>query len=404
MNAASWYLDAARRYDTANRETLEWILARSAGSDFLDTKVNPITGADYGAADGLRGGGWTYGWIQGRGLEALASFARHYAQSDPALAARLEARAGLLYRAVGSLLDETGHAYFLYGADGPVRAADMEPQRPAPDIYTYSDAFVAKGLVAAAALVAPEELDLRLDHLRRVIAAVEDGRFQMSETGPLSAEAVASEPDDFGPRMILLGSAGMLHRAGLSEATGFADRFIDDVLDRYMDPATGILFNVPGEEPRNLGHTVEFVGFALDHLHHRDGRDDRVGRLGSLLERALAAGLRTPGIPLLVDVATGEPASDYHPWWSVAETIRATALLAATGRSEGAGELWRKADRAFFGSFWQPGRGYAHQTLGTDGPVDYVPATPDLDPAYHTALSLRAAEVAARAIARNEGN
>lgn len=403
MTAKDWYAQAAARYDRANRETLDWLLARSAASDFLDTKVNPITGAEYGASDGLRGPQWVYGWIQGRGLEALASFAAHYAARDPGLSARLEARVLGLYPRVASLLDAGGHGYFLYGPDGPVRAATGEPQTPSPEIYTYSDAFLAKGLVAAAALVAPEDLDRWLAYLDRVIEAIEDGRFQMSETGELSTEAVAAQPDDFGPRMILLGGAGMLRRIGLGTRTGFADRFIDHVLDSYIDPATGTLFNVPGESLRNLGHTVEFVGFALDHLHDRPGTQGRVAELGALLLRTLDAGLGTPGIPLFYDAGRGAPASPYYPWWPVAEAIRAAALLAQAGAAEAAQSYWEKADRAFFDHYWQPGRGYAHQTLGVDGPVDYVPATPDLDPAYHTSLSLRAAETAARALARNEG-
>ena len=36
-------------------------------------------------------------------------------------------------------------------------------------------------------------------------------------------------------------------------------------------------------------------------------------------------------------------------------------------------------------------RGFAYQARTMEGPVDYVPATPDLDPGYHTGLSLLAA-------------
>jgi len=33
----------------------------------------------------------------------------------------------------------------------------------------------------------------------------------------------------------------------------------------------------------------------------------------------------------------------------------------------------------------------AYQTMTKEGPIDWVPATPDLDPGYHTGLSLLAA-------------
>lgn len=87
---------AVARYENANREMLEWMLPRPAlHGAFLDTKVDALTGRGYGAADGLRGPDWIYGWIQGRGLEALATFAHHYRTHDPALAERLSVRCGL---------------------------------------------------------------------------------------------------------------------------------------------------------------------------------------------------------------------------------------------------------------------------------------------------------------------
>lgn len=407
----AWLTLTARRYDSANRQALGWMLARPPAGPFLDTKVNPLTGADYGPGDGQRGPGWVHGWIQGRGLEALVTFARDLAESDPALSARLLARARPLYAALDGLVARDGHGAFLYRNGCPVQAV-------AGDIYTYSDAFFAKGLVAAAALFAPDDLPRHLDYLMRVIAAVEDHRFQMDESTAIGPQALAAQPDDFGPFMILLGAAGMLHRVGLDAQTGFADRFIAHILDHYDDPATGLLWTVPGEGRRNPGHSIEFAGFALDHLRHRPPDPDLTVRLAALLSRVLDLSLTGPGIPLFIR-ADGSPDSPYHPWWSLPETIRACALA----QEAGAGLLphWKTADRMFFRNFWQPRRGYAFQTVASGllccpnthsggradtppprippGPVDYVPATPDLDPGYHTGLSLHAAARAARRLA-----
>ena len=56
-----------------NAHAAYWILSRPAiGPGLINTKMNPIKLEDYGDADGLRGPAFTYGWIQGRGLEALA--------------------------------------------------------------------------------------------------------------------------------------------------------------------------------------------------------------------------------------------------------------------------------------------------------------------------------------------
>jgi hypothetical protein len=73
------------------------------------------------------------------------------------------------------------------------------------------------------------------------------------------------------------------------------------------------------------------------------------------------------------------------------EAIRATAIGYKLIGDEGLVNLWQKADAAFFRNYWQSERSFAYQTRTTEGPIDYVPATPDLDPGYHTGLSLLAA-------------
>ena len=60
-------------------------------------------------------------------------------------------------------------------------------------------------------------------------------------------------------------------------------------------------------------------------------------------------------------------------------------------------DIWRRAHAAFFDTYWRGEPAIAYQTMTRDGPIDFVPATPDLDPGYHTGLSLLAAvEAAAR--------
>ena len=94
---------------------------------------------------------------------------------------------------------------------------------------------------------------------------------------------------------------------------------------------------------------------------------------------------------------TLKPAIPWCPWWSLPEAIRAAALgYERTGSLE-MRRVWSEAHEAFFGEFWRAEPPIAYQTLTAKGPVDQVPATPDLDPGYHTGLSLLAAiEVADR--------
>lgn len=387
--------EASRTYIEANAGTMRWLLARPSLGGFLNSKQNSITLADYTAADGLRGPAYTYGWIQGRGLEALAEHAAFFADSDPALSQQIDAAGRSLYARLAALWARDINAYFCYDADlNPVIAhkdGATSPQSRPADIFTYSDIFVLKGLIAAAARYDSRETrDAYIAQLPALVAAIETGRFQMDEKRELSAAALAEQPDDFGPRMILLGAAGLLKRIGRPDAADFAPRFVAHVLERHFDPASGLLRNVPGGDACNVGHGIELVGFALDFFP--DSLDTAtLERLQTVLIASFKAGFHGPGIRLAVSVADGTPQSPYCPWWSLPETIRASALCYERTGNRDVLAIWQTAHAAFFQHFWRGEPALAYQTLTETGPVDYVPATPDLDPGYHTGLSLLAA-------------
>lgn len=407
-----WLKDAAQRYHSSNRVTLEWMLSRAPlQGGFIDTKVNSITAKDYVASDGLRGPDFTYGWIQARGLEALTTFALHYQKTDPVFATLLLERARVLFDALSGLHRRDGHIYFLYDINlKPIQRIDatIMPQAPAGNVYTFSDAFAAKGFIAASRLFSPEQTRNYTTYLEQVVSAIEDNRFQMDESCNLDEVQIAKEPDDFAPRMIVLAAAGLLHRHGLPQSTGFADRFIDHVLERHFDPATSLLFNIPGHDTCNVGHAIEFAGFAFEHLATRP-YDHRIAKIGSILRRSLEVGLQGPGIALSLSAKSGAAVSPYYPWWPLPEAIRASALGLRLDVDENLMQLWQRADAGFFDNYLQDKKGYAFQTRRLDGPFDFVPATPDLDPAYHTALSLLTAaetidELMSRATKTGEGD
>ena len=397
---------AAARYAAMNAATLRWMLDRpKLHGAYLNTKLNPVTLEEYGARDGWRGPDWIYGWIQGRGLESLAIFADAFAPAEPDLAAALDDAGATLYRALDTLRKRDGHGYFRYGPDMlPVCGPDdgpLEPQVTDADVFTYSDAFFAKGLICGAARYAPADLPRQLAALAQVTQAIDDGRFQMAEKLPLSLETADAEPDDFGPRMILLGAAGTLRRLGRTEATAYADRYVAHILSRHLDAASGLLRNVPGQDECNVGHGIEFVGFALDHIGP-DGDPETVRMLERVLVSSFDRGLVGPGIRLLVSAASGRPLSPFCPWWPLPETIRSAALAHLATGSADTLRIWKAADERFLEGYWRGDPPIAYQCLTPDGPVDYVPATPDLDPGYHTGLSLLAAARAAEALLARE--
>jgi hypothetical protein len=393
---ATEFLAKARSACVAvNCETLYWILSRPPlGVGLLNTKLNSLTLLDYGSEDGVRGPDYVYGWVQGRGLEALARHAAFFDRERPPLAQKLDAAGGLLYSTLASLQQTDGHAYFCYDAAGKSVYADAQQaiwsQNVADDIYTYSDAYVANGLLAGSARYGLGTLATHLAYFQRIIDAVEQGRFQMDERRPLSARSVSEQVDDFESRMTLLGAAGLLKRLGLAAYASYAERFIDYVLTRHFDPDSGLLRNVPGEDSCNVGNGIEFVGFALDYLGP-EADPSLVETLRMILLSSFTAGFVGPGIALSTSIERGTATNVVCPWWSLPETIRAAALVYEITGDRQVLDVWKKAQQAFFRNYWRGSPPIAYQTMTKDGPVDLVPGTPDLDPAYHTGLCLLAA-------------
>lgn len=387
--------EARRAYVASNRATLAWMLDRPPlYGAFLNTKMNSITLADYGDRDGWRGPRFLYGWIQGRGLEALVSHAAFFGHEDPAFAARLDEAGRRLYQALKQLYDRHGGAFFTYDEtmNPVVRGSDGRPapQHTGTPYFTYSDAFVLKGLIAAATRYDPHSRPAYLGKMAELVAAIENGRFIMDERQPLNAASAAAQHAEFGPRMIVLGAAALLRRLGLEEEARFGDRFIRHVLARHWD-ATGdspslLVRDAEGGDRCNVGHAIEFAGFAYEYLP-ADADPAVVEAVRKALVASFDKGFSGPGLCLTVSAETGELLSPNYPWWSLPETTRAAGLCYARTRDPEALRVWRKAHQAFFAAYWREGAAVAYQTRDRNGPIDFVPATPDLDPGYHTGLS-----------------
>lgn len=393
MNGIRFTREARSRYVKANAAALRWMLDRPIlRGGFLNTKMNSISQLDYSGADGLRGPDYTYGWIQGRGLEVLATQARFFEQTDPSLSAALDRTARPLYSLLSDLQKADGHVYFLYdSAMRPVYGDTPETLRDQsrePDIYTPTDVFVAKGLICAAHRYCPQNLSAHLDYLDRIVEAVEGNRYQLDEKIRLGRDAIHIQPTDFSSRMILIAAAGLLQRLQVTHDVSFGQRFVEHTLSHHLDTTKMLLSNVLGGAETNVGHAIEFAGFALDlDVVSRD--PGTVSLLMGLLLSSFRAGFSGPGLTLNLSLLDGRHLSEKRPWWSLPETIKTAAVAYSHTSAPDVLEVWKTADTAFFSHFWRGA--FAYQTLTESGPVDFVPATPDLDPGYHTGLSLLAA-------------
>lgn len=399
--AGDFFAAARSRYVAANAGTLDWMLSRRAlHGAFVNTKVNSITLEDYGAQDGWRGPDYLYGWIQGRALEAITTHAHFFGPVNRDLARRLDEAGRVLYPRLAELFQRHGqHGYFCYDKNlNPIvrgRSGEATRQSPARELFTYSDAFFVKGLIAGAARYDDKSLDIYLARLRDVVDSIGDGRFVGDEQRPFDHGRDERRALEFGPWMILMGAAGLLHRLGLHAEATFGTSFIERVLkvnwDGHSNAASDLVPDEPTTERANPGHAIEFVGFAHEFLPVETD-PSTLTNLRRMLVAAFDHGFRDKGIALSISVEDGRPLSDYRPWWSLPETVRAAALaLERDPQDDRLLDIWRKADKAFFENYWRGQPAIAYQTRDKNGPVDFVPATPDLDPGYHTGLSLLAA-------------
>jgi len=138
--------DAHDIYLKSNQRAMNWQLGRMKTSvPLINTKLNSLSLQEYNHDDGLRSPDFVYGWIQGRGLEALVFHARYFSTVDRQLSHRLFNAAEALYAFLCNLIASQEGAFFLYDSNlQPVCRDDPaggSRQLRAPDIATYSDLF-----------------------------------------------------------------------------------------------------------------------------------------------------------------------------------------------------------------------------------------------------------------------
>ena len=400
---------------------------------FIDTKLSLITGEDFPANDPVRGPQAIYGWIQGRGLEALAGHARWIEQRgiDELLTKQLRTIAREVMEQLRRMrARNAGRLHFFMFPDGQPFTLDPYGQAQPYEVtadhpYGFSDLFSSKGLFAAAEYLGDAEAQSEaLAYIQAVEAAIWAGRFRSDQIA--LDPRIRPEPRagfyPHGPFMIQLGAIALLIEAGVEDAIERGLRLIEHELATYAnldgripELQEGDLWEGvdddgrPFVEPDGViisdpGHSLEFVGLALKCIAAADGRatpraqqrlDAAQQRMPGLLVRNFENGyLPGPqGLSKAFDLETRTHLNTDMPWWNLPETIRAAAfcLVSTTNEHQRATclRIWRECHNAFR-RFTRPDLHLmAYQTRAADGnPVDAIPATSDADPGYHTGLSL----------------
>ncbi len=412
---------------------------RSAYYPWIDTKINLTTGEELPPVHPLLGRDVASGWVQGRGLESIAKFAAWLApfQGDPEVDRLLTRARGLstdlLARLQQARTQNNGHLHFLMDPAG--RAFSLAPSGDrlplhlqAGSPYGYSDLFGAKGMFAAANLVgnaaaAREARAFCLDVYRDILART----FRSDQPQPtFGARAWVDRAFTHGPAMIALGMAALFAQfepgpestaMGLSLARYVIENHVNlgqkwpelqeyDLVE-YVDEEGKPLLDESGRVISDPGHSLEFAGLFLKFSQavRRYGgatgaqlaeMGDMERAMPGLLARAFANGYRADvgGICKTVDLLTRRPVDDTMPWWSLPETIRAGLAAAQVAETDADRaeclEILALSHNAFVQHYVRPGLHLmAVKLRGADGQaLDLMPAYPDADPGYHTALSL----------------
>lgn len=422
---------------------------------FVDSKLDLHSGVDFPADDPVRGRQTIYGWIQGRGLEALvghAAWLETHPQPDwRALAGRLRLMAQAVFAAVRRLRAANGgHLFFFMQPDGTpfTLGPGATPQTvslPATAPSNFSDLFGAKGLLAAAYFLgdaaAQDEAEA---YVERVTADIWEGRFQ-SDQQPLDpSNPIAHVPGrfDHGPFMIHLGTCALGVSAGRAQYIDTGLRLLEHELTHHVNlngrlaafedgdfwesiDADGAPYReADGHVLCDPGHALEFVGLGLKFgravldcpavtAAQRAQLEAALAPMPVILRQSFAHGFQAGpgGICKAYDLVHRRRLHTDMPWWSLPETIRAAALCWEITADMTTGEetrqeclrIWAACHNAFVGHFIRPQvHLMAVQTRTIDGRVsDAIPATADADPGYHTGLSLLDVLEVVKAVARD---
>ena len=408
---------------------------RNTGYPFVDTKLSTVTGKDFpkpqDAETDFRGRSAIFGWIQGRGLEALAGHAAFFGDR-PDLASRcdrmLEAVAA---RIVQFGATNSGRFVFLFTPEGRPFRVGPDGRREYFDAKAippgFADLFTGKGLAAAGVRLGRTEwANVGTATFRNACSAITRGTFASDQISFDPKNPALPVPGRLaqGPWMIALGGYALMCDLfpGNDEWVHGGTLFLRHLLDRHVVRAdtdalrrydfvewtdgSGRPWHDQGRILQDPGHAIEFTGLAARFLLNaekhpaapREVRDLSAScreQLPDIFLNAFSNGYqpRLGGICKTFDLLSRKPVNDDMPWWPLPETMRAAALLLQLApdhpRHRDIASAAADCARALFGPFRSPVPGLFLQTRDARGePSAAIPATPDADPGYHTGLCL----------------
>ena len=410
---------------TINLEISRW----NSHPDYhwIDLKLDAIDNQNhFEDLEGIRGRDNIYCWIQGRGLEALVTHIKWYESLKDTSKPNLESMKNMAREVSASLLKakkiNNGHLYFRLSENGSAKT------KPQSEKYTMSDLFCSRGLYAYALAYGTEEEKAQAkDYLVCALKSVIEFNFYDDVESFYSGRAVTYNDGrtTFSGNMIALGGASLLIKGGaVREGLTIGKALIDYVFDNHLNlrddgcskwdtisrytVVDWIMNTEPArcsnnEVQLNPGHSIEFIGLTAQLLleaykHPNEIKDfvpwmDSVSKLLiPIIKANFEHGYRKPcGMAMLIDAETNEVINDNMAWWGIPETMRALVLSSKLSDNVDSWimDTFDMCLEGFIKWYYNQSKsGIAVQTINSKGiPQAVIPATPDLDPGYHTGLS-----------------
>ena len=403
---------------------------RRSGYPYIDMKFSTLDGTDFDdTGPAYKASGVIFGWIQGRGIEALAAHASWLERS----AVLPEHEKQALIRRIQNMLTEVtanmqairkrnrGRISFAMDTCGtPLRILPDGTPEPVhiSGRTSYSDLFLAKGLIAAGGYLKRSEwMRDGQEYLHLVLKEIREELFEVDQPQTPAVEDSREE----GPWMIALGAIALAYEQTgdprwLTTGKTFIDHLythhlnhgqwphlqVFDFVETIDEQGTPLLRD--DSIPSNVGHFMEYLGLGLKIIRSLKVQNDDFFRneFSDYLEWMTKSFLhnfttgfnqQAGGITLSIDLLSRAPVKSHMPWWSCPETMRAAMQLLELANPENRPHLYRTFARcsdAYLFHYVNPKVSLAgFQTRDAGGtPIDIIPATPDADPGYHTGLCL----------------
>lgn len=409
---------------------------------FIDTKIDIFSGGPLSRKIGdtdIFGRETVYAWIQSRGVEALCGHLQ-WIQTEPTLSAERKRYyteqitpiiSGVISKLETIRNRNGGSLFFWFTPDGTgftlTPDGKRQPFTPPHGRSNTSDMFHVKAVAAAANMLRDAKLAAEAQrYFSAWVHNVEANRADSDQQPFDPRNPVAPVPGrrSHGIRMISLGSFALFasiypHHDYVNGGLRFMQHILDNYINingrfngleawdfvEFIDPQ-GRPFLHEGNILCDPGHGLEFVGLGMKFLNTIRHRTDLSGEQRSaianfdhllplILQHVFKTG-RNPigGIYKSINLKTRQPYNADMPWWNLPESLRAAMLVHNACVNEptrqACREIARDCSNTFLSRYVRPAvHMMAYQTLDQAGkPIRTVPATPDLDPGYHTGLSV----------------